>query len=109
MHTHTHTKNTLRFLLYDGTDKHKHAAFTNTDGVLGLAYSSATGSASLLRTLSQSARTSWGVQQPSEFRRLRPLVFAVFANQKAGELHLGGFDPAAASARECVLFNLLGV
>jgi len=84
-----------RFMLLSKLGSSK-AELAGTDGVLGLGYSTEHGTASLLRTLSLPARKSWDIVQPSDFRELKPLVFAVAAAHDQGELQIGGYDPSAA-------------
>ena len=69
-----------RFMLISkiGSDSSMKAELAGTDGILGLAYSTERGTASLLRTLSDPdrSRSSWGIVQPSIFGMLKPLIFA---------------------------------
>ena len=72
------------------------SAFQHCDGVLGLAYSPVADSASLLKSLLTSARPSWHVKQPKTREMLAPAVFSLLTTEVGGELHLGGYDAAAA-------------
>ena len=72
------------------------SAFQHCDGVLGLAYSPVEDSASLLKSLLTSARPSWHVEQPKTREMLAPAVFSLLTTEVGGELHLGGYDAAAA-------------
>ncbi len=73
-------------------------AFQNCDGVLGLAFSPAPDSASLLKSLFSPRRPSWGVEEPQGRESFTPQVFALLATEQGGELQLAGFDPSAAVA-----------
>lgn len=92
-----------RFLLFQPPKQGK-AAFEGIDGILGLGYSTQSGSASLLKTLSQTVRSAWGLVQPDSFRQIRPLMFALVVSQEGGELQLGGYDPKAAVTRRSSFF-----
>ena len=66
------------------------------DGILGFGWFGGNRSASLLKTLSQRDRAGWHVKQAAGFRPM-PRKFSFLANATAGELQLGGYDPAATS------------
>jgi hypothetical protein len=71
---------------------------SRVDGILGFGFYGGNRSASLLKTLSQPARPGWHVTQAASFTPM-PRKFAFLANSTAGELQLGGFDPACTSSR----------
>jgi len=81
-------------------------SFSHVDGILGFGWFGSNRSASLLKSLSQLSRPSWRVKQPPGFKPM-PRLFAFLANDTAGELQLGGYDPAATSG-EPWYFPMLG-
>lgn len=64
------------------------------DGIMGFGWYGGNRSASLLKTLSQKERAGWRIQQVASFKPM-PRKFSFLANSSAGELQLGGYDPAA--------------
>eukprot|EP00802_Teleaulax_amphioxeia_P011151 Tamp_11181.p1 GENE.Tamp_11181~~Tamp_11181.p1 ORF type:complete len:640 (-),score=84.96 Tamp_11181:27-1775(-) len=72
------------------------SAFQDCDGVLGLAYSPAPDSASLLKSLFFPRRPSWNISEPRGREALTPHVFALLATEHGGELQLAGYDASAA-------------
>ena len=83
---------TSPFAIIKVSDEHD---VQNCNGILGLGYSDRTGSLSFLRTLMSSARPSWHVEQGEDAVLMSNRKFAFLANDKAGELQLGGYDESS--------------
>ena len=64
------------------------------DGIVGFGYLDHDRSPCLFKTLTQDARSDWGIEQPFEFRPM-PRIFSLTAAGHQAELQLGGFDPDA--------------
>jgi hypothetical protein len=65
-------------------------------GILGLAFANFTSSPSLLKTLSQQSRPSWGISNGKP--KLQPIDFAIFSGQLRGEVHFGTIDAQSRAA-----------
>ena len=76
------------------------ATFNHVDGILGFGWYGLNRSASLLKTLSQPSRPGWDLTQTRGFTPM-PRKFAFLANETAGELQLGGYDPSATTGVAC--------
>eukprot|EP00960_Hanusia_phi_P035562 751789-Hanusia_phi.AAC.2 len=66
------------------------------DGILGFGWQDAPGSPSLFKTLTQSSRSEWSIEQPFEFEPM-PRFFAMAVNEWKAEIQLGDYDPASVS------------
>ncbi|EKX32556.1 hypothetical protein GUITHDRAFT_121265 [Guillardia theta CCMP2712] len=66
------------------------------DGILGFGWQDTPGSPSLFKTLTQSARSEWEIEQPYEFQPM-PRFFAMAVNEWKAEIQLGDYDPSSVS------------
>ena len=72
------------------------ADLQGADGILGFGYTDLPRSASLMKTLTRHSRPNWKLTQPDSMRLMKNNSFTVLSSITQGELHLGGYDPAAA-------------